>query len=178
MRGQFESIDSTCSTGVKYRVCRFCGENKPLDAYAKNGTDENGVEVKRLDCKTCYNIRRSTNAKKKVHSDFVGGQKRRGDARVDFTHQNWKECLIFFGGECAYCGATTRRNFALTKDHLVPMCDGGTTVPSNIVPACGCCNKSKGNKEVKDWYMQQAFFNQERLNKIFKWRTIMRQCEE
>lgn len=154
------------------RRCVFCGEWKDLRAdFHHNG----GEDVYRQDCKVCYNIRRKENKTKKRHSDFIGGQKRRGEAAPKLSHQEWKEVMIFFGGECAYCGGTPRRNQRLTRDHLEPVSAGGETSADNIVPACAGCNSSKGAEDFKVWFMKQAFFSQERLNRIFKWRTIMRE---
>lgn len=160
--------------GVVMRICVFCGKQKPLVDFPRNGLTPEGDPAYRYDCKTCYNIRRTENNNKKKHSDFIGGQKRRGEVAPTYTHQEWKEALIFFGGECAYCGCTTRRGERLTKDHLLAMSAGGTTSQENIVPACSSCNSSKGAEDFRDWFMKQSFFSQERLNRIFKWRTIMR----
>ena len=91
------------------KVCTFCGELKSIDMFAKNGTNTDGTPRYRDDCKTCYNIRRRENAAKKKHADFVGSMKRRGEVSVKYTHQQWKETVIFFGGECAYCGCTPRK---------------------------------------------------------------------
>ncbi len=176
MSGQFESEDLMYGEEM-HRRCVFCGEVKPLTGFAKNGTDAAGETAWRQDCKVCYNIRRGENKTKKKHTDFIGGQKRRGEALPELTHQEWKEVLIFFHGECAYCGATPRKNQRMTRDHLVAISAGGKTVQSNIIPACGSCNSSKGADDFRDWFMRQAFFSQERLNKIFKWRMIIRQVE-
>ncbi len=157
------------------RRCRFCGEVKPINDFHRNGTDNVGNPAWREDCKVCYNIRRRENKTKKKHNDFIGGQKRRGETEIEFSHQEWKESLIFFGGECCYCGGTPRKGQRLTRDHLVPVADGGRTEQSNIVPACGSCNSSKGRSEWREWFMKQSFFSQERMNKIFKWRQIMNQ---
>ena len=161
--------------GVAFKRCTFCGELKPLQsAFAKNGVDKDGNTRYRDDCKTCYNIRRKENRRKKTHSDFIGNQRRRGEASPSLSHQEWKECVIFFGGQCAYCGCTPRKGKSLTRDHLMAVSAGGQTTQSNIVPACESCNSSKGATDFKDWYMRQPFFSQDRLNRIFKWRTIMR----
>ena len=157
--------------------CTFCNKVLPLKFFSKNGTDKDGNTVYRKDCKTCYNIRRKENATKKRHTDFIGNMKRRGELNVSYTHQQWKETVIFFGGECAYCGRTMRRGEHLTRDHLEPVKIGGTTTQDNIVPACSCCNSSKGASEWREWFMQQPFFSQERMNRIFKWRTIIRSLE-
>ena len=170
MYGKYKSED----IGDKRR-CAFCGELKPLTEFSRNGYNEDGSIAYRKDCKVCYNIRRRENRAKKTHSDFIGAQKRRGEEAPKLTHQEWKEILIYFGGECAYCGCTPSRRKKLTKDHLVPISAGGETRPYNIVPACASCNSSKGTKDFKDWFMKQPFFSQERLNRIFKWRTIMKQ---
>lgn len=181
MFGSYEQVpDEERGDGafrVTFRRCVFCGEWFNLaEGFAKNGVDEHGEPQRRYDCKRCYNIRRRENQNKKRHSDFIGGQKRRGSESLDFTHQERKECLIYFGGECAYCGHTPKtRHERLTMDHLVPVSRGGTTTGDNIVPACSSCNSSKNDMEFKEWFMKQSFFSQDRLNKIFKWRSIMRQ---
>lgn len=172
MYGSYESETFDDNT----RRCVFCGHIKPLEEFHKNGKDAQGNTVYRLDCKTCYNIRRNDNRRKKAHSDFLGNQRRRGEENPNFTHQDWKSCLIYFGGACAYCGSTPRKGQRLTKDHLVSVSQNGRTVPENIVPACQSCNSSKGAEDFKDWLMKQPFFSQDRLNKIFKWRSIMRQA--
>lgn len=163
--------------GEVLKVCTFCGEVKPIYEFPKNGSNSDGSIKYRDDCKICYNIRRRENRAKKKHTDFIGSQKRRGESDIEYSFQEWKECLIFFQGECAYCGATPRKGQRLTRDHLEPVSAGGTTIQSNIVPACGSCNSSKGAEDFKEWFMKQSFFSQERLNRIFKWRTIIRQVE-
>ncbi len=167
-------VDDTGTVTIVLRRCSTCGEQKELVAnYALNGLRD-GLPAYRKECKTCYNIKRKENKNKKAHSGFIGGQRRRGEEVPKLTHQEWKEAVIFFSGECAYCGATPKRGRVLTKDHLVAVSAGGTTTPDNIVPACEHCNSSKGNKEWRDWYMAQDFFSQNRMNQIFKFRSIQR----
>lgn len=174
MRGSYACTSFYDADGIVERTCAFCGETKPIEDFPRNGVDADGAPKWRFDCKTCYNIRRKENRTKKKHTDFIGGQKRRGEANPELTHQEWKECVMFFGGECAYCGGTPRKGQRLTRDHLEPVSQGGRTTQDNIVPACGSCNSSKGAEDFKDWFMKQPYFSQERLNRIFKWRTIMR----
>lgn len=173
MTGHFES-ETFKHMGRTYRTCVFCGESKLLEEFAKNGVDANGKPVYRKDCKVCYNIRRRENATKKKHNDFVGSMKRRGEVDMSYTHQEWKETVIYFGGCCAYCGRTMHKGERLTRDHLEPVSLGGKTTQDNIVPACGSCNSSKGNREWREWFLQQPFFSQERMNRIFAWRSIIR----
>lgn len=167
MTGQYESEDFV-DNGQHLRRCSFCGQIKPIEEFAWNGGK------RRTDCKTCYNIRRKENRGQKSFTNFVNGMKRRGEDLPELTFQEWKEVVIYFGGCCAYCGASPRKNEHLTKDHMIPVSLGGATTPDNIVPACAKCNSSKGNHELKEWFMKQDFFSQERLNKIFQWRSIQR----
>lgn len=51
---------------------------------------------------------------------------------------------------CQYCGNTDRN---LTLDHVVPRSRGGRTEWTNIVAACGPCNRKKGNKLSAEAHM-------------------------
>ena len=175
MHGAYSPEVSVDTSGnILAKTCTFCGRHLPISKFAKNGTFADGTTRYRDDCKTCYNVRRRENATKKKHADFIGSMKRRGEVDVSYTHQQWKETVIYFGGECAYCGRTMKKGERLTKDHLEPVSDGGATTQDNIVPACSSCNSSKGAREWRQWFMSQSFFSQERMNRIFKWRSIIR----
>jgi len=43
---------------------------------------------------------------------------------------------------CHYCG----KEPAGTIDHVIPVSQGGTNHPDNLVPACAACNYSKGSR--------------------------------
>lgn len=49
----------------------------------------------------------------------------------------------YFGGRCWLCFKP-----ASQWDHVIPLAGGGTNWPSNLRPACGPCNQSKGAKRV------------------------------
>ena len=56
--------------------------------------------------------------------------------------------------QCAYCLAKVEQ---VQMDHLHPLVSnkmptGHITHISNLVPSCGSCNGSKGNKEFVEWY--------------------------
>lgn len=80
----------------------------------------------------------------------------------DFTAEQWIEAKRHFGFCCAYCG----RKLKLQQDHLVPVTKGGPYTKTNILPACGVCNDSKNNAYLDEWYPNQKFFTQARLDKI------------
>jgi hypothetical protein len=57
---------------------------------------------------------------------------------------------------CAYCG-----DKASEWDHLRPLVSkrrptGFITEIANLVPACGKCNQSKGNKQWREWMLSKA----------------------
>lgn len=58
--------------------------------------------------------------------------------------------------ECIYCGSTCSE-----WDHLNPLVKNGEPTGyiseiANLVPACGKCNQSKGNKNWKTWMQSSA----------------------
>lgn len=78
---------------------------------------------------------------------------------------------------CQYCGNADRD---LTLDHIVPRSRGGQTEWTNIVAACGPCNRKKGSKltaearmfpraaPVRPVYSAIVLLSQARDNKIWQ----------
>jgi 5-methylcytosine-specific restriction endonuclease McrA len=66
--------------------------------------------------------------------------------------------------KCAYCESP-----ATSLDHIVPRFKSGASTRKNLIPACRRCNSEKGSTPIKDWYQQQDFFNQVRMEKINSW---------
>ena len=48
---------------------------------------------------------------------------------------------------CAYCSAA----WASVVDHVIPIAQGGLSVPANLVPACNRCNAQKSGKTPAQW---------------------------
>lgn len=61
------------------------------------------------------------------------------------TPIEWRERYDLYDGCCAYCSKPLPFRSA-TIDHVMPISKGGSNWPSNLVPACATCNKSKGNR--------------------------------
>lgn len=74
-------------------------------------------------------------------------RRRERRAENDLTAAQWAAVQAAWGG-CAYCGHT---GTALQRDCVQPLSLGGRYTLTNIVPACGPCNASKGNSEVTSW---------------------------
>lgn len=86
-----------------------------------------------------------------------------------FTEKDWKDCLEYFDHSCAYCG---KKGVDLEQEHVIPVSKGGHYIRQNIVPACESCNSSKNNNDIEYWYRFQLFFNEKRLQKIYKWMNV------
>jgi 5-methylcytosine-specific restriction endonuclease McrA len=66
----------------------------------------------------------------------------RKGAQGSHTLVEWKTLCSQHNGCCAYCG----RERELTRDHVIPLSQGGSDYISNILPACASCNAKKGNR--------------------------------
>lgn len=66
------------------------------------------------------------------------------------TTKQWRLMLSMYDGRCAYCGSTD----GIQQDHVVPVCRGGGTTFSNVVPACKTCNMSKKDKPLLKWMLK------------------------
>ena len=65
------------------------------------------------------------------------------------TQQEWEEKQEQYGGRCLYCGAKNRK---LSKDHVIPISQGGDDTINNIVPACKSCNSKKHAKPLEVFF--------------------------
>ena len=79
-----------------------------------------------------------------------------------------------WGGLCAYC----RCNRATTLDHLKPKSKGGSSLRSNLIPACRTCNHDKGSQPWLVWFQQQSFYNETAKELIEEWISNKRFIEE
>jgi len=128
--------------------CKGCGET--FERTDENFyTSGNGLMVR---CKSCHT--KDTNESRRQAEN---------DVESDLSVEAWEKIKQSFNGECAYCGLETD---SLERDHVVPLSDRGDTVPENIVPACGTCNRSKGSKSLSEWYPKQEFYEKKRERKI------------
>ena len=55
------------------------------------------------------------------------------------TLQQWEDLKIEFNNRCGFC----RDKKKLTKDHIIPLSEGGTDYIDNIQPLCKNCNSKK-----------------------------------
>lgn len=84
---------------------------------------------------------------------------------VAFTSQDLKHAIVYWHGVCAYCGnppSLFDKHRILDQDHYIPLDPGYVlvgdnpgTVPTNILPACQRCNRSKQNKNPQQWLIKR-----------------------
>lgn len=61
------------------------------------------------------------------------------------TTEQWQQLKQYYGNRCVCCG---RSDVRIHRDHVVPICRGGSNDISNIQPLCPDCNKRKGRKTI------------------------------
>lgn len=85
------------------------------------------------------------------------------EARAIGTHseEDWVSILEEFSYRCVKCGCVP--NGRPTKDHILPLCMGGSDELSNLQPLCRECNSSKRFTE-ECWieYRRQYGFEENR----------------
>lgn len=129
------------------RVCRKCGERKPLDCFRRP----------RGQCKTCENKAHIAYSKRREkddpefkalqkHYDKLALLKRKGVAG-EHTRQEWAELKAKHDYTCLRCGKR-EPEITLTKDHIKPVSKGGTNDIGNIQPLCHSCNSRKFTQEI------------------------------
>ena len=84
------------------------------------------------------------------------------------SKEQWLEMMEFFEFKCAYSGITLSKN-TRTIDHIIPLSKGGEHEIWNLVPMHRNYNSSKFTNDMLEWYQQQDFYSEERLNKIYEW---------
>ena len=88
------------------------------------------------------------------------------------TKEQWLEMMQFFNWKCAYSGiefSSYNKDKDRTIDHIIPLSEGGENEIWNLVPMYMPYNSSKGTSNMEDWYIEQDFFDVDRLLKIYEW---------
>lgn len=77
-------------------------------------------------------------------SSALGRARSRG-LEVTLTNEEWAATLTFFEHRCAYC-----RKIWCLVDHVTSLDRGGGTSRDNCLPACGSCNRYKGQRTLEE----------------------------
>ena len=145
--------------------------------YDKKYRKENKEKIKETKKKYYKNNKEEVKEKVKQYREenpdkiFNQNNKRRlleetqGDG---ISKDQWYEMMEFFDWKCAYSGMRLNKENR-SIDHIIPLKNGGEHEIWNCVPMYMPYNSSKSTSEISDWYEQQEFYSEERLNKIYEW---------
>lgn len=123
---------------VENKVCRKCGEEKPITQYYKKKASTDGYEHR---CKFCRHEQQKTAPSRNPEvRKFVWTKTRYG-----VTKQDYLQLLIKQGGHCACCPETEN----LVVDH----CHATGEVRGLL---CGPCNKGLGHFRDNTEYLTNA----------------------
>lgn len=84
------------------------------------------------------------------------------------TKEQWIEMMEFFNWKCAYSGLPLNKDNR-SIDHIIPLNKNGEHEIWNVLPMEKHLNISKFTNDMEDWYIQQDFFDIDRLLKIYEW---------
>lgn len=85
------------------------------------------------------------------------------------TSSKWEQALDEFDHRCAYCSCELTPDNT-HRDHFMPFARGGADDISNLVPACGSCNRAKRDK-LPDVWLAEALRTRRKVNpKLYAWR--------
>ena len=88
-----------------------------------------------------------------------------------YTEEQWLDTLEYFDYKCAYTGECIKVSCHI--DHIIPLSKGGTSYIWNLVPSTASANLSKQSRNMEEWYREQEYFCEERLNKIYEYQKNM-----
>ena len=166
--------------------CRGCKGNK----HKNKNLSEEELRIKRNEsCKNYYqnnknrfkdyykeNRRQILENKKQHYINhpeyyFNKGQKRRRKLEElndnGFIKDQWYEMMQFFDWRCAYSGEDLYKKRSV--DHIIPISKDGQDNIWNFVPMVSNYNSCKHNSLPLEWYKQQEYYSDERLQKIVEW---------
>lgn len=72
---------------------------------------------------------------------------RKLEAEGSHTDEEWQKLKAFYNYRCLNCGKQ-EPEIKLTRDHVIPLTQGGTDAISNIQPLCARCNSKKNHKHI------------------------------
>ena len=155
------------------KTCTKCRESKPTDQFSRDASSKDGLQGR---CKACRAARYAANREKeraqqaahraanpekfrawdaayaKAHPEKRAAARARrralkAGAAGTCTAEQWAARHAYYDGKCIYCGTTDN----IQIEHRIPLSRGGTNWPSNLVPACGSCNRKKNTKTEKEY---------------------------
>ena len=165
----------------KYYKKQYNENKEKRKGYVKKYNDAHKEQKREYDKKYHKEHKEEIVEKRKIYyktpqgqvAIFNGNIRRRqkeGQQGNGITKDQWLEMMKFFEWKCAYSGKYIGGNDNnRTIDHIIPLAKNGEHEVWNLVPMYKPYNSSKHDSDMKEWYIQQDFYNEDRLNKIYKW---------
>ena len=169
------AVPRTSSHSKTEKRCHICHIVKPINHFYTAKGHNDGFQSRCISCEKTYqsqrrhlyrerqilykrqwrleNIEHSRAVDRKYREANKGiwaakERKRRAKQLENASfHISKKELEKLYVGPCSYCGVSGK----MTLDHVVPIQKGGQHSIGNLVPACGSCNSSKGQKLLVEW---------------------------
>ena len=89
-----------------------------------------------------------------------------------YTKEQYNYMLEYFDYKCAYSGKCIKSNLHI--DHIIPVSKGGVSYIWNLIPSTPSANLSKNNRDMEEWYKEQEYYSEDRLNKIYEYIEYMK----
>ena len=124
------------------RKCYSLFRKEKLPFYeqpAYKGVREEGIS------KQIYYRRYCENHKERIAHLKARRYARERGAIGSHTLEEWEDLKKKYNYTCPMCGRR-EPEIKLTKDHIIPLSEGGTDYIWNIQPLCRSCNSKKGKK--------------------------------
>jgi 5-methylcytosine-specific restriction endonuclease McrA len=159
----YEQMPKMAKSGLKY--CAVCDQWLPFSEYRKNTNAKDGCHSTCIPCRLAISARWRDSNREHVnsyaHAYGKTPQGRAVKARTRYkrkniatenslTLQEWAWILETQGNRCIKCG-TDFASTAPTRDHVVPLTNGGGLTLQNFQALCRGCNASKGNRTQDDY---------------------------
>jgi 5-methylcytosine-specific restriction endonuclease McrA len=68
-------------------------------------------------------------------------------SKITHTEAEWQNLKTFYNFKCLCCGKQ-EPEIKLTRDHVLPLTQGGSDSIDNVQPLCARCNSKKNNKHI------------------------------
>ena len=168
------------SEAISQRNKKYRENNKEkIATYHKERYQNNKKQISDYH-KKYYQINREEILEKhKVYNNTTKGQiailngrarRRAKECGEGVTKEQWLEMMNFFEWKCAYSGKYLGKEIsARSIDHIIPLNKGGEHEVWNTVPMYRPYNCSKQDKDLIEWYLEQPYFDEDRLIKIREW---------
>ena len=154
------------------------GKKVQKEAYEKYSQSEKGKKVQKEKIKKYRQSDKGKKAKRKYEQSekgqvvqFNANNRRRSKEQIQgngITTTQWIEMMNFFKWKCAYSDMRIDKNNR-SIDHIIALNNGGLNEIWNCVPMYKPYNSSKKTSDMLEWYKQQDFYSEERLQKIYEW---------